>query len=154
MKTTFFFYRKNEFIFRFNDYITENHAFESRKFCISQSLIVDIFDTIHDVVNDHFEFQKCYERFTSFYFIRELFKQFRNYFRHCSNCQIHQTRRHKSYDFLQSILTSSIFFHILIINFIFDLSKFRDDYDIDMFVTCKFFKRNTCVFDKFIWTTT
>ena len=55
---------------------------------------------------------------------------------------------------MQSILTSSIFFYTLIINFILDLSKFRDDYDIDMSVTCKFFKRNTCVFDKFIWTTT
>ena len=143
------FYRKNEFIFRFDDYITDNHAFEFRKFCIFQFLVDEILDTIHDAINDHVDFKKCYERLIFSYFIRRLFKQFRDYLRHCSNCQIYQTRRHKSYDSMQSILTSSILFHTLIINFILNLFKFRDDFDIVMFVTCKHTKRVTCILSKF-----
>ena len=77
-------------IFHFDDYIIDEHAFEFRRFCIFQFLIIEIFDTIHENNNDHSNFDKCYEIF--FYFIRELLKQFRNYLRHCSNCQIHQTR--------------------------------------------------------------
>ena len=145
------FYRENEFIFRFDDYTIDNHAFESRRFCIFQFFVDEIFDTIHDAINDHVDFRKCYERLIFFYFIRRLFKQFRDYLRHCSNCQIYQTRRHKSYDSMQSILTSSIFFHTLIINFILNLFKFRDDFDIVMFVTCKHTKRVTCVLSKFTW---
>ena len=146
-----FFYRKNNFIFRFDDYITDEHAFEFRRFCVFQSLITKIFDTVHESNNDHSNFDKCYERIFSFYFIRELSKQLRDYLRHCSECQIHQTRRHKSYDSLQSIFTSSIFFHTIIIDFILTLFKSREDYDCSMSITCKFIKRVICICDKIIW---
>ena len=145
------FYRKNDFIFRFDDYITDEHAFEFRRLCIFQQLIADILDTIHDSSNDHSEFAKCYERVFSFYFIRGLSRQLRDYLRHCSKCQIHQTRRHKSYDSLQSILTSSICFHTITIDFILTLLKSRENYDCFMSITCKFIKRVICICDKTIW---
>ena len=147
------FYRENDLIFRTDDH-TSDHAFQSRRLCISQSLVGEILDTFHDVANDHFDFTKCYERVAVSYFIRDLFKQLRDYLRHCSNCQIHQIRRHKSYDFLQSILSTSILFHILIIDFILDLLKSREEFDVAMSVICKFFKRIICVLGKFTWTIT
>ena len=68
----FFFYRQNELIFRFDDCTINEHAFESRRLCISQLLIVEIFDIIHEIVNKHSKLDKCYERISSFYFIKEL----------------------------------------------------------------------------------
>ena len=150
---TLSFYRKNDFIFRVDDH-TSDHVFQSRRLCISQSFIDEILDTFHDVVNDHFDFVKCYERMSIFYFIRDLFKQLRNYLRHCSNCQIYQIRRHKSYDFLQSILSISMLFHTFIIDFILILFKSREEFDVVMSIICKFFKRIICVLKKFIWTIT
>ena len=145
------FYRENDFIFRVDDYIFD-HAFQSRRLCISQSIVDEILDTFHDVVNDHLDFAKCYERMSVFYFIRDFFKQLREYLRHCSNCQIHQIKRHKSYDFLQSILSISIFFHIFIIDFILSFFKSREKFDVVMSIICKFFKRIICILKKFIWT--
>ena len=84
-----FFYRKNEFIFCFDNYIINNYAFEFRRFCISQSLVNNIFVTVHDAINDYANFCKCYKQLIFFYYVRGMFKQLRNYLRHCSNCQIH-----------------------------------------------------------------
>ena len=144
-----FFYRKNELFFRFDD-VTNNHVFEFRRFCISQSLIDEILNLYYDLVNDYSNFDKYYKRVMSFYFIRELIKQLRDYFRHCLNCQIHQIRKHKFYDFLQFILISPIFFHIFIVDFILILFKSRDELNIIMFIICKFIKRVICIFDKII----
>ena len=144
------FYREQDFIFRINDH-TFDHAFQFRRLCISQSLIDEILDTFHDFVNEHSDFIKCYERMTIFYFIRDFFKQLRDYLRHCSNCQIHQSRRHKSHDFLQLILFASIFFHTLIIDFILTFLKSRDDLNVDMSITCKFIKHIICISNKSIW---
>ena len=119
--------------------------------CISQSLIDEILDTFHEFVNEHFDFIKCYERMIVSYFIRDLFKQLRDYLRHCSNCQIHQIKRHKSYDFLQFILFASILFHILIIDFILTFFKSRDDLNVDMSIICKFIKRVIYILSKNIW---
>ena len=65
-----FFYRKNDLIFRSNEYITSEHAFESRRLCISNfdSLIIEILDTIHETINDHSRFVKCYEKNLCFLF--------------------------------------------------------------------------------------
>ncbi len=89
--------------------------------------------------------------FSSWY-IHELFKHFRKYLRHCSQCQIFQTRRYKFYESLQSIFTSKISFHILTMNFVLALSIFHSDkFDSTMFITCKFFKRMTIISDKTVW---
>ena len=150
-KTFFLFFReKSKFIFRSNNLIIDVHVFVSRKLCIFKFLVDEIFNTVHDAVNKHDDFHKCYERLIFSYFIRGLFFQLRVYLRHCSNYQIHQTRRHKLYDFLQPILSSLIFFYILIINFIFVLFKTKNDFDIEMFVICKHNKRIICILKKVI----
>lgn len=51
-------------------------------------------------------------------------------------------RRHALYELLQLILTSSISFHIIIIDFVLTLLAFiKEHYNYLMFVSCKFFKR-------------
>ena len=51
-----FFYQQNELIFRSNDSTIDEHAFEFRRLCISQSLIVEILDIIHEIVNEYSKF--------------------------------------------------------------------------------------------------
>ena len=146
------FYRKtNELIFRFDDFIIDNHAYESYRLCISYSAIQNILVVAHD--NSHSDFARCYEKITVFYYIRDLFKYFKNFLKHCSKCQTYQTRRHKFYDSLQFIFTSNIFFHTIIIDFILTLSKSRvDQFDCVMPINCKYFKRIMLVSDKNTWT--
>ena len=130
------FYKKNGLIFRFDD-----HVYESHRLCISWSVIKNILKIVHD--NDtHSEFARCYEKIVSFYYIRDLIRYLRNYLKHCSKCQIYQTRRHKSYESLQLILTFSISFHTIIVDFVLALSIFKSDlFDYFISVTCKYFKR-------------
>ena len=147
----FSFYRQNELIFRFDDCTINEHVFKFCRLYILQSLIVEIFDIIHEIVNEYAKFNKYYERISSFYFIKKLTRQLRNYFHYCSNCQINQTRKHWFYKSMQFILTSSIFFHTFIIDFILTLLKSRVQFDFAMLIICKFFKKITCIFDKTIW---
>ena len=53
-----------------------------------------------------------------------------------------QTRRHRSYEFLQLIFTSSISFHIITIDFVLVLSLFKlEEFNCLMSITCKYFKK-------------
>ena len=114
------FYRKNNLIFRSDDFTIDNHAYESYRLCISQSIIQNILVVAHD--NNHFDFARCYEKISTFYYIRDLFKYFWNYLKHCFKCQTYQIRRYKPYKSLQSILILFVFFHIVTIDFILTLS--------------------------------
>ena len=147
----FSFYRKNELIFRFDDYIIDNHVYEFHRICIFQSTIQNIFVVAHD--DNHSNFVRCYDKITIFYYIRDLFKYLKDFFKHCFKCQTYQTRRHKFYDSLQSIFTSNILFHIITIDFILTLSRSRiDQFDCVMSINCKYFKRIMLVSDKNTWT--
>ena len=53
---------------------------------------------------------------------------------------------------MQPILTSTISFHIIIINFILTLSIFANDFDIIMNVSNKFIKRVQTILNKKTWT--
>ncbi len=140
----------HDLIYRTNQVFIE-HVYEFRRLCISLNIISDILHIAHSF--DHSEFVKCFDIMFSFWYIQKLFKHLRKYLRHCSQCQIFQTRRHESYEFLQSILISNVSFHIIIIDFILALSKFAsNNFDTVMFTTCKFFKRITLILENFIWT--
>ena len=76
--------KKNDFIFRSNDFIIDDHVYESRKLCISHSIVQNIFELIHD--DEHFDYVKCFEQIAFFWYIREFFRYLRDYFKHCSNC--------------------------------------------------------------------
>ena len=143
------FFRKNDLIFRTNDFIIEFHAYESRRLCISHSMIKDILKMIHD--ESHDDFARYYEKISTFYYIRKLIRYFREYFKHCPKCQIFQTRRHLSYEFMQSILISSVSFHIITIDFIFILSFTINNYNCLMSIICKYFKRIFLIFENTKW---
>ncbi len=103
LSTKFSFTLNNHLIYRI-DHVALKHAFESRRFCISKNLITDILHLTH-FDKHHSEFIKCYDIIFAFWYIHDLIKHLRKYLRHCFKCQIYQTRRHKSYDSLQSIIT-------------------------------------------------
>ena len=147
------FYRKNDFIFRSNEITFDDHAFESRRLCIFATIISNILTTTYD--ENHVEFARCYEKIASFYYIRDLSRYLRNFLKHCSKCQIFQTRRHRFYDSFQFIFTSSISFHTIIIDFILILfSSFTTKkFDCLMSVNCKYSKRILVISKKIIWTT-
>ena len=141
--------RKNDLIFRSDDFIIEDHVYESRRLCISHFVVSDILRLTHD--DEHANYVKCFEEMFASYYIRDLSRYLRDYLKHCSKCQMYQIKRHASYDSLQFILISSISFHTIIIDFILILFVFRDELNITMFVICKFTKRLTLVVDKKIW---
>ena len=80
------FYRKNDFIYRSNDFIIEFHVYELKRLCIFHSIIENILKMIHD--EDHLNFIKCYEKIIAFYYIRNLSRYFKDYFKHYSKCLI------------------------------------------------------------------
>ena len=145
----FFYKKKNEFIFRFDDFITKNHVYESRKFCIFHSIVQNILELIHN--DDHFDYVKCFEHIVFLWYIRDLSRYLRDYLKHCSKCQMYQIKRHASYEFMQSIFTSIIFFHTITMNFILILSFSEEDFDIAFSIIDKFIKRMIVVSDKKIW---
>ena len=141
------FLRKHDLIFRKK--IDDNTSFTLRRMCISESIIKDILSMTHD--NDHTEFDRTYEKMTSSWYIRNLIKHLKNYFKHCSIYTINRTKRYKFYDSLQSVLFSSVSFHTLTINFVLILFVAHIDINNIMSVTCKFSKRVTIIFDIDTW---
>ena len=83
------FQRENELIFRMKNYISDDHAYQSHRLCISFVVIKDVFDIVHDDESEHLEFVKCYERVSTSWYIRELSRYLRDYLKHCSKCQIY-----------------------------------------------------------------
>ena len=117
-----------------------------KRLFIFSSCIKNILQITHD--DDQSEFAKCFEIVSKAWYIRELIKHLRDFIKHCSQCLTLQIRRHKSFDSLQFINSSSVSFHIIILNFILTLSKIDDDIDIIMSITNKFTKRITMLTDK------
>ena len=82
------FCKKNDFIFRFDDIIIDDHVYEFRRLCISQLIVQNILQQIHDKI-DYVEYIKCFEKIIFSYFIRDFSRYLRFYFKHCSNCLIY-----------------------------------------------------------------
>ena len=150
MKTTRnFFFRQNDFIFKFENVIND-HVYQTCRLCIFSSTIQQILEIVHN--DNHSKFARCYEKIFSIYYIRDLSRYLRNFLKYCSKCQIYQTRRHKFYDFLQSILISSIFFRTITIDFVLTLLKsFSKNFDSFMSINCKYSKRIFLILEKIIW---
>ena len=140
------FIKDNDLIFKKK---IENSSFVSRRMCISICVIKNILSMTHD--NDHQDFDRTYKKIIFSWYVRNLTKHFKIYIKHCSQCKINQIKRHKSYESLQSILSSSVSFHILIINFVLTLSKTRTDMNSVMSITCKYIKRIIIVSEVDTW---
>ena len=65
---------------------------------------------------------------------------------------INQIRKHRSYEKFQSILSSSIFFHIITIDFVFVLFKFQIGLNCLKSIIDKFSKRIIIISEKTIYT--
>ena len=141
--------KKNDLIFRLNDFSTNDHVYEFRRFCIFYFIVQEIFQLIHD--DEYVDYVKCFEQMFVLYYIRDLFRYLRNYLKYCSKCQIYQIKRHAFYNSLQFILISLISFYTIIINFILISFISRDEFDITMFVIYKFTKRIIFIIDKKTW---
>ena len=114
---------------------------ENRRLCIFAFVEKDIFKLTHDR-NQHSSATRCFHRIRESIFISRLSKKLRTYIDHCSQCQLNQTKRHKFYEELMSIIFSSISFHTVAMNFIMTIS---DNFDTLLTIICKFSKRITII---------
>ena len=146
--TTILFIKIDELIYRKE--ISDNASlFVSKKMCVSTFFVNDILHMIHN--ENHFEFDRIYEKIICSWYIRDLISRLKKFLKHCSKCNVNRTKRHKSFDSLQSILFSSISFHTLIIDFVLALSKSHIDLNVLMSVICKFSKRIIVISEKDTW---
>ena len=100
----------------------------------------------------HPGYAKCFERIASSWYIRGLSRYLREYLKHCSECQVYQTKRHAPYGSMQPVLTPAVPFHTITMDFILALPVSRDGFDVAMPVSDKFTKRITIIPGKSTWT--
>lgn len=115
------FHQKNDLLYFENEYFL--NFFIQRRLCFLQIVLKKTFQTTHK--NNHLKFHKCYKILSFVYYIRDLIFALKIYLKHCLKYQINQIKGHKSYKALQLIELSSIFFYIVIMNFILTLSKIK-----------------------------
>ena len=121
-----------------------------KRLCIFAIIKQKIFRSTHDF-NSYDDFHRTYDRIINSIYIRQLIKRLHNYIDHCSKCQLNQTKRYFFYEFLQSIFISSIFFHIINIDFILILSNTNSKkLNNAMIVICKFIKKIMTLLNKII----
>ena len=80
------FYREKDLIFRFDQNI-ESYDYQSHRLCISHSIIKNILNIVYSK-NTHFEYARCYETISFNYYIRDLIRYLKNYFKYCLKCQV------------------------------------------------------------------
>ena len=110
--------------------------------CLPASYLREVFELVHQ---QHQGFQVYYDRIVSSWYVHHLARKLRSFLRHCPECQIFQTRRHKPYGQLQPIPTVAIPFWALTLDFILALPESKEGYNYAMSVTCKFSKRVTII---------
>ena len=129
---------KNDFIY---------HVKNNKRLCIFASCERAVFELTHNE-NNHAKYYRIYQQLIITVFMLKLSRKIRQYVKHCSSCQLNQTKRHAIYDELISIVTSSIFFRIIIMNFIINLLK---NFDSVLIIICKTSKRISLIFEKIKW---
>ena len=77
--------KNSEFVFRIDDSI-DDHVFTFRRFCVSNVVVKNVLEIVHNDFNDHSRYAKCYEQIVSTWYIRDLIRQLRDYLKYCSKC--------------------------------------------------------------------
>ena len=134
-------------IFRL-DATTGDHAYTPRRLAVPDSCIQDVLRIAHG--DGHPGYGRLLQKASAWY-IRRVAKHVREYIRHCSSCQIYQTKRHMPYGAMQPIESPPVPFHTITIDFILSLPTSVEGFDMAMPVTCKFTKRVTIVPGKSTW---
>ena len=83
-------------------YVKDNN---SSRLCVFVNSEQNVMKLTHDK-NSHVEHHRIYARIVKFVYIRHLSRKLIVYIKHCSFCQLNQTKRHQSYDELMSLSTS------------------------------------------------
>ena len=135
-----------------NDLLYYTSDFDSKRLCILAVMKTEIFRQAHDFTH-HDDFMRTYDKLRNSIYVHSMIKHFKTYIVHCSKCQINQTKRHFVYDEFTSIVSSAIFFHTIIMNFIVKLSLSRD-MNVLLTITCKFFKKILLIPNHDIWSAT
>src|SRR5436190_14194628 len=89
----------------------------------------------------HADFHQVYNNIIANLYIQNFSQCLKQYITHCFKCLYYQTARHASYRALQSRVEFSISFHIMIADFILELSKINSDLNAMIIIICKFFKK-------------
>ena len=118
---------------------------------IPQALVKEILAIAYG--DGHPGFQRYYEIITKSWYIHGLTSVLREYIRHCPECLMLQTRRHKLYGALQPISSPPVPFHTLTLDFILALPTLEtpDLFNTILSVTCKFSGRTTFIPGKITW---
>src|SRR5436190_23435637 len=100
--------------------------------------------------NDHYHtnFHQVYNNIIADLYIQNLSQCLKQYITHCFKCLHYQTARHVSYEDLQLIIELLISFHIVIADFIFELSKTDSNLNAVIIIICKFLKKMKFIFSK------
>jgi hypothetical protein len=130
-----------------------NRSTEEKRLCISSDCVLNILIVAHEREQDHSEFEVTFEIISRAWYIRDLIKTLRFYIRNCSQCLQIQIRRHRSWESLQLIHSSSISFHTITMNFVLELFKIKEKIDCVLSMTDKFTKRIMLISEKFTYTT-
>ena len=111
---------------------------------------VEVFKLAHDEMR-YSDYARTHKRLIEKLYIYNIITKLYEFIRHCSHYQLNQISRHKSYDSLQSIFSSTKSFHTLIIDFILTFPKsLSDECDCILSMIDKFSKIIIFIFDKII----
>jgi hypothetical protein len=130
-----------------------NRSTKEKRLCISSNCVQNILVIAHDQDQNHSEFDACFEIISRSWYIRKLTKAFRSYIKHCSQCLQIQIKRHRSWENLQFIHSSSISLHTIILNLVLSLSKIKEEINCVLSIIDKFTKRVMLISKKFTHTT-
>jgi hypothetical protein len=128
-----------------------NKSIEEKRLCILSDCVADILIVVHEHEQEHSNFEITFEIISRSWYIRDLIKTLRAYIRNCSQCLQIQIRRHKSWENLQFIYSFWIFFHIITMNFVLELSKTKKKRNCILSITNKFTKRILLISNKFTY---
>jgi hypothetical protein len=131
------FHLKNDLIYHLKN--------DKKRLCISSFCETDVFKLAHDQ-NNHFDHHHVYNKLIDHVYILKLFRKIRLYIKHCSVCELNQTKKHLIYEELLSISSEQISFKIIAMNFILTLSE---EINTALIVICKASKRVLIISTKF-----
>lgn len=124
------------------------HINEKRiKLCVPILCERTIFKLIHDH-NNHAKHYRTYQRFVNSVYMSKMSRKTCQYIKHCSSCELNQTKKHATYEKLMFISVSTISFKIIAIDFVMTLSE---TYNLILTITCKFFKKISLISGMFTW---
>ena len=137
-----FFRGEDGLIWRIED-STADKAYTPERLCVPSNCIKTFFDIAHS--GGHVGRNKCHEIIARQWYILKLDRKLREYLRHCPECQLYQTPRHRPFGALQPILTPPTPYHTILIDFVLALPVTPKGYDNIMSVTCKFTRKITLI---------